>query len=124
MAFLITIVVFGFGTVSFLKDHETRIKDYEKYQNELHNNAQKTIYKNLTTLAVSKQYFILKSRSNSFLTDSKENLIPNNITYNAFNVFGFDVRKGTANPYLNPFEELNWGFIVSIILSFTVFIRV
>lgn len=120
IAFLITIIVFGFGTVALLKDHQSRIRDYQKYQNELHNAAPSTIYKNLTILAVSKQDFISKPREDAFITGSKERLIPNSITYNAFNVYEFETRKGSTNPYLNPFEELNWGFIVSIILSFTV----
>jgi len=122
IAFLIIIIVFGFGTVSFLRDQEIRITDYQKYQNELRNNAPKTIHKNLTTLAVSKQDYIVKPREDGFITGSKERFIPNSMIYNAFNVFGFEVRKGSTNPYMNPFEELNWVFAVSIILSFTVFL--
>lgn len=122
LAFLITLTVFGFGTIAFLKNYQTSMKEYEKYQTELRRDVQGTAEKNLTQLAVKKQDYILKPRGDAFITGSKEKYIPNSISFSAFNVLGFETRTGSTNPYLNPFEELNWGFIVSIIISFTVFL--
>ncbi|HDY90393.1 MAG TPA: hypothetical protein ENH82_20020 [bacterium] len=122
IAFLIIILVFGFGTVAFLKNHETSMEEYTKYQNELKRDIQGIAENNATRLAIKKQDYILKPRGDAFITGSKEKYIPNSITFSAYNVFEFENRKGSSNPYLNLFQELNWGFIVSIILSFTVFL--
>ena len=122
ISFIITLMVFGFGTIAFLANYKAGMEEYTKYQNELRSTIQGTVEKNLTTLAVKRQDFILKPRANAFITGSKEKYIPNSITFSAFNVFEFEARKGSTNPYLNLFQELDWGFIVSIILSFTVFL--
>jgi len=120
LAFLITVLVFCFGTIAFMKNYTSRVTEYTKYQNELENDAKKTAQKNFTQLAVKKQDYILKPRSDTFVSGSRENFIPNSIQYSAYNVFGFESRAGSSNPYLNLNQELEWSFIVSIILSFTV----
>lgn len=122
ISFIITLMVFGFGTIAFLTNYKAGMEEYTKYQNELRRNLQETTEKNATNLAIKKQDFILKQREDAFITGSKEKYIPNSITFSAYTVFGFEARKGSTNPYLNLFQELDWGFIVSIILSFTVFL--
>lgn len=121
MALLIILIVFGTGTISSIEDQKTRMREYEKFQSELRVNTREAAA-NISVLAVSMQDYILKPRGDAFITGSKEKVIPNSITYNAFNVFGFETRRGNTNPYINPFEEISWGFIVSIILSFTIFL--
>ncbi|MCE5251942.1 ABC transporter permease [bacterium] len=119
LALLITVLVFGFGTVAFMKKYSARMDQYTKYQNELERAAQQTAGSNFTQLAVKKQDFIMKPRKDSFISSSWENHIPNSIQFSAYNVFGFESRAGSSNPYLNLTQELEWSFIVSIILSFT-----
>jgi ABC-type transport system involved in multi-copper enzyme maturation permease subunit len=120
IVFLVMLMVFGFGTIAFLKNYQKDMKEHEKQQHEMQLTLQELAKENLTKLAVKKQDFTLKPRGDSFITGSKEKSIPNQITFSAFNVFEFRTQTGSVNPYLNPFEELNWRFIASIILSFAV----
>jgi ABC-type transport system involved in multi-copper enzyme maturation permease subunit len=71
-----------------------------------------------TELAVRRQTFTLKPRSNGFIADAKERYLPNAIVYSAWNVFSFQNRSGSANPFLKKFDDLSWTFITALILSF------
>ena len=73
-------------------------------------------------MAVQRKNHILEPRGNSFINDSREKYLPGSFEYNAYNVFGFSVKPGSMNPYLQPFQELNWTFVISIIMGFTVFL--
>ncbi len=120
LAFLMTFLLFGMGTISFIRNYRLTLNEYERHQSELRHASEETAKQNLTRLAVQKRDYILKPREDAFIADSKEKYIPTCITYNAFNVFGFSTQSENRNPYRNPFEELNWRFIVSIVLSFAV----
>jgi ABC-type transport system involved in multi-copper enzyme maturation permease subunit len=71
-----------------------------------------------TDLAVRKKTYTLRPRDNGFIYDGKEKYLPNAIVFSAWNVFSFLNKSGSTNPFLNTFEELNWSFIVALILSF------
>ncbi|MFC1528702.1 ABC transporter permease [Candidatus Latescibacterota bacterium] len=122
IAFLLTITVFCLSTIVFVKNHADNLEKYKRDYNEYIENMRETAESNLSSLAVRRRNFILEPRNTAFITDAKEKYTPNRFQYSAYNVFGYDVTPGSANPYLNPFQELNWAFIVSIIISFTVFL--
>jgi ABC-type transport system involved in multi-copper enzyme maturation permease subunit len=122
LLFLITIIVFGIGTLAFLKSYDRRLQEYQKNMIDVKQDVQKTAERNATGFALKIQEFILGPRVNVFISDAKDDYMPNSYTYNAYAVFGFKEREGSANPLLKPFLELNWGFIVSFLISFTVFI--
>jgi ABC-type transport system involved in multi-copper enzyme maturation permease subunit len=63
---------------------------------------------------------MLSPRGNAFISDCKEKYLPNAIVYSAWNVFSFLNKGGSSNPFLRMFQELNWSFIVTIIISFAV----
>ncbi|UCG59404.1 MAG: ABC transporter permease, partial [Phycisphaerales bacterium] len=62
--------------------------------------------------------FALRPRQNGFISDCREQYLPNRFNYNAYNVFGFEVGRGSGNPFLSSFQELNWSFITAVVLSF------
>ena len=117
ISFIIMLVVFIVGSVSFISSYKETQSDYAKYrakeQEELANQAS-----NITQVAVNQRGYVIAPRENSILADSKENLLPNQIYYNAYNVYGFRVRHNLNNPLLDRSESLSWGFIVSMFLSF------
>ena len=117
---LLTLTIFGLGTIAFVKSHSEEQAEYTKYHTEFIEQSRKAAESNLTKLAVKRQNLVLEPRGDAFITDSKEKYLPNRFDFSGYNVFGFDIRPGSANPYLNTFQELNWVFIVSIIISFTV----
>ncbi len=71
-----------------------------------------------TRLAVSRRDYRLRPRDNAFISDAKEKYLPNAVTFSAWNVFSFQNRSGSANPFLMKFDELDWAFIASLIASF------
>jgi len=117
ISFIIMILVFIIGSISFITSNKQIQADYAKYgkieQEELARQAG-----NISRLATHNRSYIMAPRENSVVADSKENFLPNQINYSAYNVFDFRVRQSLNNPLLNRAERLNWGFIVSMFLSF------
>jgi len=120
ISFLLITAVFIVGSIAFLKSHDAKIQEYSKYNVEFINELKNTAESNASNLAVRRQTFVSKPRGNGFIADCKEKYLPNNFIHSAYNVFGFEVRSGSVNPFLNNFQELNWSFIVSLIMSFIV----
>jgi len=120
--FLLTVFIFGIGTVAFVNNYEKRVDDYMQDELNRIDNIKELAGQNATQLAIARQDFITKPRSNSFISESREKYIPNDFSYTAFAVYGFTIRSGSSNPLLKVFNELNWEFIVTILISFTVFL--
>jgi len=120
ISFLAVLVIFIVGTLSFLKGYETNLERYSDYQSKYIEQIQDDAKTNATRLAVNKKTYLFQPRGNAFISDCKEKYFPNTIVFSAWNVFSFQSKSGSTNPFLAQFQELNWSFIVSIILSFVV----
>ena len=91
--------------------------NYLQYrQNEQNTLAEQA--NNISNVATRWRSFILTPMSNGILADCKESFLPNEISYSAYNVFGFSVRHQTHNQLMERTESLSWSFIVSMFLSF------
>ncbi|MDR1054505.1 MAG: ABC transporter permease [Prevotellaceae bacterium] len=117
ISFIIAILVFAFGTASYIvsiKDtHDNYAKFLQDRQKQLEEKA-----KNASKLATDMDNYVLSPNSYAIIDDCKESILPNKFTYNAYNVYSFDVRSGSVNPLLKKAQGLNWAFIMSMILSF------
>lgn len=118
ISFAIVLLVFIFGTVSYIVSYTEAQDNYTKLvqeqRKELENRA-----KNITNVATYHNNFIMAPQAGGFMDDCKESVTPNRIRYSAFNVFGFDVRSESTNPLLKKTQYgLNWSFILTMILSF------
>ena len=122
IAFLLSLVVFEFGTIAFVKNQTDKMSEYKRYYTQLVEDMREAAEDNLTSLAIDAKQIIMEPRGNTFIDDAKEKYTPNRFWASAYYVFGYDVKPGSTNPYLKPFQELNWAFIVSLIISFTVFL--
>ncbi len=120
IAFLLSIVVFGFGTIAFITNQPNKMGEYKRYHTQLMDSMREAAESNLTSLAIDAKQIIMEPRHNAFIDDSKEKYTPNRFWVSAYYTWGYDVKPGSANPYLNSFQELNWAFIVALIISFTV----
>ncbi|MFC1562901.1 ABC transporter permease subunit [candidate division KSB1 bacterium] len=120
ISFLLITTAFIIGTIVFLESHDSKIQEYSKYYTEFINELKKTAEINATRLAVRPQAFVSQPRGNGFISDCKERYLPNRFIHSAYNVFRFEISSGSVNPFLNNFQELNWSFIVSLIISFVV----
>ncbi|MDH6303895.1 ABC-type transport system involved in multi-copper enzyme maturation permease subunit [Parabacteroides sp. PF5-5] len=117
VSFAIMLLVFVVGTISFVSSTKDVQSNYAKYRQL----EQETLAKqasNISDVATSRRNYIIAPRNNTVVADCKESLLPNRISYNAYNVHSFDVRHDSVNPLLTRSENLSWGFIVSMFLSF------
>jgi len=122
ISLLLTLIVFTVGAISTMINYKDAVED-----NNRHNASQMAILKskaesNLTSYAVEWRNYDLKPRATEFIDNSKENLLPNTIGGTAYYTFSFWVKSGKNNPYLSNFQDLNWAFIIAVLISFVVFL--
>jgi ABC-type transport system involved in multi-copper enzyme maturation permease subunit len=110
--------VFIAGSFSFVKGYDANIKNYQESQAQFLDEMKTQAKESASRLAVKQRAYTLRPRNNAFISDAKEKYLPNVVIFSAWNVFSFQNKSGSTNPFLNKFDELNWSFIVSLILSF------
>jgi ABC-type transport system involved in multi-copper enzyme maturation permease subunit len=118
VSFLIILLVFITGSIGFVKTFDTAQKKYFDYSNNRTENLKRLSSENATLLAINRQAFDFSPRKNGIISDCNEKVLPNKIIYSAYNVFGFEVAKGSSNPLLKVTQGLSWSFIVTTVLSF------
>ncbi len=117
VSFVIVVLVFALGSVSFVSSFKDMQDNYAKYSASQQEELTK-LSKNVSSVATQMRNFVISPRENSVIADCKEAYLPNRITYNAYNVFNYSVRHDSNNPLLVRTESLSWSFIVSMFLSF------
>ena len=123
LALLLTVLVFGFGSAAFVKNHRDDLQQYNRTEVNFMDNLRRQAESNISQLATGGWggYTIgMRPRDTDFITGAYERYIPGQFNYSAYNVYGFSIRGGAANPYLPPVEDLDWGFITAVIVSFLV----
>ncbi len=125
--FILIMAVFTVGSMAYIFQYKSAIDEYEVYGSKMRNGPASEgdelmgIQGNtVTSAAVAMRNYIFKPVQNEFIEDAQSRYIPNTITYNAYNVFGYSISQRSGNPYLNLSQELNWSFIVSILISFAI----
>lgn len=118
VSLVLVLTIFIVGSVSFVKSHEAGLKKYQEVQAQFVEEMRAQAKADATDLAVRRKTYTLRPRDNAFIYDAKEKYLPNAVVFSAWNVFSFLNKSGSTNPFLNAFEELNWSFIVALILSF------
>jgi len=114
----LVIAVFAAGAASFVRSHAANLEKYRETRGQYLENMRALAGQSATELAVQRQTYILRPRSNGFMAEAKEKYLPNGIVYSAWNVFSFQNRSGSANPFLKRFDELSWTFVAALIMSF------
>jgi ABC-type transport system involved in multi-copper enzyme maturation permease subunit len=118
--FVIMLAVFITGSVAYIFQSRASDEEYRIHSNQTRNALIEASEGNVTWVAVDMRNYIFKPDQNGFIEDAKSQYIPNTITYNAYNVYGYSISRSSGNPYLNLSQDLNWGFIIMIILSFAI----
>ncbi|MEA2064057.1 MAG: ABC transporter permease subunit [Gemmatimonadota bacterium] len=120
LTLILVLLLFGIGTLAFVKSHEADRERYEQYYAELLEGAREQAENNLTRYMVDTRSLILAPRSNAFISGAREKHLPTQFWYSGYNVFGFDVPGGASNKYMESFQHLDWRYLVAIIISFAV----
>jgi ABC-type transport system involved in multi-copper enzyme maturation permease subunit len=110
--------VFVAGSFSFINGYADNLKKYEETQGQFLADMKAQAGESATELAVTQRTYSLRPRDDAFVSDAKEKYLPNAITFSAWNVFSFQVKSASANPFLKKYDELSWAFIASLIVSF------
>lgn len=115
---ILSVVVFALGTVAYVESHEADRQRYEQYHTELLEQQRGQAEGNLSRFVTRTRSLILSPRENAFISDAREKYLPRQFWYSGYNVFGYGMPGGASNIYMKTFSELNWAFIVSIVISF------
>jgi ABC-type transport system involved in multi-copper enzyme maturation permease subunit len=110
--------VFLAGSFSFVKAYDSNLNKYRETQAQFLEAIKADAADNATQLAVNQRTYTLRPRGDAFIADAKEKYLPNAVTFSAWNVFSFQNKSGSANPFLKKFDELDWSFIAALIASF------
>ncbi len=116
-SFVIVIIVFLSGTISFIPSYKQASENLMKYQNEVQAQRER-MAKNATLVAINRNTYYISLLNNAFISNCSEQFLPNKIQYSAYNVFDFKVSHNNVNPLMKSGRDLNWAFIVSVVLSF------
>ncbi len=114
----LVLAVFAAGAASFVGSSAASLAKYRETQGRFLETMRGLAGQDATELAVRRQTFTLKPRTDGFISDAKEKYLPNAIVFSAWNVFSFQNKSGTANPFLKRYDELSWAFITALIVSF------
>ncbi len=120
LTLILVFILFGLGAVAFIKSHTADRKSYEQVYSTNLEKERRWAGKNLGNYMTRVRSLMLEPRNDAFITDAKEKMMPNQFWYTGFSVQGFDVPSWASNDLMKSFAELNWVYIVAIILSFTV----
>lgn len=117
VSFVIVLLVFSLGSISFTSSFKDMHENYAKY-NRAQQETLGELAKNVSKVVTNQQSFVTSPRENTVIADCKESYLPNRIRYSAYNVFDYSVRHDSNNPLLSRGDSLSWSFIVSMFLSF------
>jgi ABC-type transport system involved in multi-copper enzyme maturation permease subunit len=124
VTFIIILVIFIVGSIAYVIQYQDALEDYNDYSAKFLDEIKQDAEAGITNVALAKRRekrnYLFEPLVNGFIEDAKLQFLPNNIVYNAFNVYGYSVSHKTSNPYLYLLNDLNWGFILSIITSFAI----
>lgn len=120
ITFVIMLLVFAVGSIAYVFQYRNALEDYREYSSKMLDEIKMKADINITKVVVEKKDYLFSPLLNGFIDDAKSQLIPNNIKYNAYNVYEYSINRKTSNPYLFLSNELNWGVILSILTSFAV----
>jgi ABC-type transport system involved in multi-copper enzyme maturation permease subunit len=118
LSLALVLAVFIAHSFSFVRSQAVSLEKYREASSLAMKAMENDAGVNATVLAVTQRAYDLRPRDNGFIDDAKEKYLPNSIIYSAWNVFGFQNKSGSANPFLTRYDELNWTLIAALIVSF------
>lgn len=118
IALVLVIITYSISTISFISEYKELKSNNFKASKAQIEYMESQAESNLSKFAIRSKKHFISPRDNSFLSDCKENLIPNVITYSAYNVFGFQISGGSNNPFLFENSKINMEFIIILFFSF------
>jgi len=114
---ILTVLLFSISSVAYVIEYKENKTMYEQGMIKLEEFKSDMAF-NASRFAQFQNSLPLEPRNSGFIASCREESIPNTIFYSAFNVFGFEIIKGSKNPFVLPSENVNWEFIIIVLFSF------
>ncbi len=121
LTLILVTAVMTSGTFLFISDYQQQLADYDR---NVHDNSHqlkkladetwRAIYK---VLSWDQQWVYRAPTRLAFLAEGHEKELPNSFRVNAFRITG-PTKKMRGNYLLRKFEDVDWFFVVSVIMSF------
>ena len=120
LSLLLTVSLFVVGSVVFVRRHRAQVRDYWKATNQ-NLAALSDQSKQLYRLAFYRQEAYVQPTPLTYCAEGFERSLPNCIEFDAFSSDLPEI-KGRSNFILPYFSDVDWVFVVSLILSFVALI--
>lgn len=120
LSLILIISLFAASSFIFVGKYRQESDDYWKKTNKNLSDLRKPLNR-LNDLAFHKQQIFRKPKALALCVEGYEKYFPNYVEFNIFNI-GLPEVKGSANFTLPHFSDVNWVFIISLILSFVAFV--
>jgi len=120
LVLLLAVSLFAAGSLLFVGTSNQRISDYRKdfAENE---NSLRIASQRLLDLARYNQSLYKKTNPFEFISEANEKYLPNKFETTIFTA-GFPELKGRGNVLLKDYKNMDWEFIVAVVLSFLAFV--
>ncbi len=120
LSILFTIILFAASTFFFVERYREQSEDYWRRHNEnLSGFREQT--DQLCNIAFYEQHIYRKPKVLSLCASGAEQRLPGHFTFDGFDI-GLPQIVGQSNFTLPRFGDLDWAWIISLVLSFTVFV--
>jgi len=116
LSLILIISLFAASTFIFVGKYRQESGDYWKKTNKNLSDLRKSLSR-LNDLAFHEQQIFRKPKALTLCVEGYEKSFPNYVKFNIFNI-GLPEVKGSPNFTLPHFSDVNWVFIISLILSF------
>ena len=116
LSLILIISLFAASSFIFVGKYKQESGDYWKKTNKNLSDLSKSLSR-LNDLAFHEQQIYRKPKALALCVEGYEKSFPNYVEFNIFNI-GLPEVKASANFMLPHFSDVNWVFIISLILSF------
>jgi ABC-type transport system involved in multi-copper enzyme maturation permease subunit len=120
LSLILIISLFAASSFIFVGKYRQESGDYWKKTNKNLSDLRKPLSR-LNDLAFHEQQIFRKPKALALCAEGYEKSFPNYVKFNIFTI-GLPEVKGSVNFTLPYFSDVNWVFIISLILSFVAFV--
>jgi ABC-type transport system involved in multi-copper enzyme maturation permease subunit len=120
LIFVLVVVLFICSSIIFIQRYDHKLLDYNNDISENDENLNEKS-QSLYNLARHRQSLNKKPNPYEFISEANERLLPNKFESNIF-YLDFPEVKGRGNVLLRGFKNVDWEFIIAVVLSFLAFV--
>lgn len=118
VSIILTVILFAVGMISYAHSYKAELQDYDRYLGKQTEELRGLAESSVSRLAVHPNAIVPAPRSNGFIDEAQERLLPMKFYTSAYDVSGYSIRTDATVPILQQALELDWKRIISVVMSF------